>query len=370
MRKLTTLEFIEKSKNIHSGKYIYDKTIFTRKKDKIIIICPIHGDFIQIADNHIRGNGCKKCSGKEKLTLNDFIEKSIDRHNNKYDYNMVDYKNNKQKVKIICPEHGIFEQLPGNHLYGYGCSKCANNLLSTNVEFVDKSNIIHNNKYLYTKSNYINSKTKVIVMCLDHGDFEITPSNHLKGVGCSKCSNKYKPTTIEFTQKCKNIHNDKYDYSNVYYKNNSKMIKIICPNHGEFEQRPSHHLNGVGCPGCSKSSGEQLIENYFNKNLIKFKSEYRFSDLKIIKPLRYDFAVFDNLNTLKFLIEYNGIQHYEFRKNFHKSEIDFNESLIRDNMKIEYCEDNNIRLYIISYKDDLYASLEKIINENEKEDRI
>jgi hypothetical protein len=145
------------------------------------------------------------------------------------------------------------------------------------------------------------------------------------------------------------------------------MIKIICPNHGEFKQRPSHHLNGVGCPGCSKSSGEQLIENYFNKNLIKFKSEYHFEDLKVTKPLRFDFAIFNNLNNLKFLIEFNGIQHYEFRKNFHKSKIDFEDSLKRDNIKIEYCKENNIKLYIIRYDDDLESSLEKIMRENEKE---
>ena len=143
-------------------------------------------------------------------------------------------------------------------------------------------------------------------------------------------------------------------------------IDIICPEHGSFKQRPSHHLNGIGCPSCTKSSGEQFIENYLNKNMINFKSEYKFLDLKVSKPLRFDFAILEN-NNIKYLIEFNGKQHYAYNTRFHKSEEDFNESLIRDNMKIKYCEDNNIRLYIISYKDDLCGSLQKIIKENEKE---
>jgi hypothetical protein len=367
MRKLTTEEFIEESKIIHNDKYIYDKTIFTRKKDKVIIICPIHGEFSQIADNHIRGNGCIKCSGKEVLSLDEFIRKANIKHNNMFDYSITEYKNCKSKVNIICPIHGIFEQLTSNHLYGFGCSKCANNIKITNIEFENKSNVIHNNKYSYTKINYINCKTKIIITCPNHGDFKITPSNHLKGIGCSKCSNKYKPTTIEFIEKCRNIHNDKYDYSKVDYKNNRTNIEIICKKHGIFKQRPTHHLDGVGCPGCYKSSGEQLIETYLNNKSIKFKSEYTFDNLKIKKPLRFDFAIIDNNNNLKFLIEYNGIQHYEFRCVFHKSEKYFEESLIRDNIKIKYCVDNNIKLYIISYKDNLIERLEEIINENEKE---
>ena len=366
-RKLTTEEFIKESKIVHNDKYIYDKTIFTRKKDKVIIICKKHGEFNQFADNHLRGNGCMKCSGKELLTLNEFIIKANNKHNNIFDYSITEYTNCKTKVKIICSSHGIFEQLPSNHLYGFGCPKCANNLKSSNEEFELKSNIIHNKKYSYQKVNYINSKRKVVITCKYHGDFDITPSNHLRGVGCSKCSYKYKPTTLEFIEKCKKIHNNKYDYSMVYYKNNLKKIEIICPKHGTFNQRPSHHLDGVGCPSCNKSSGEQIIESYLNKKSIKFKSEYIFENLRIKKPLRFDFAIIDNDNKIKYLIEYNGIQHYEYRSALHKSKKDFEESLIRDNMKIEYCEKNNIKLYIIRYDDDLELSLEKIIKENEKE---
>lgn len=177
-------------------------------------------------------------------------------------------------------------------------------------------------------------------------------------------------TKDEFISEAILVHGDKYDYSKVEYINNLESIEIICPDHGSFKQRSSHHLNGVGCPVCSKSSGEQFIENFLNKNMINFKSEYKFEDLKILKPLRFDFAIFNTSGKLKFLIEYNGAQHYSYNTRFHKSEKDFEESLIRDGMKIEYCEDKGIKLYIISYKDNLETELEKIIKENEEEDRI
>jgi hypothetical protein len=368
--KINTSEFINLDNRKHNYKYKYDKSIYVNKKTKLIIICLEQGEFEQIADNHLRGNGCIYCSGKKKLNKEQFIEKANKKHNYKYDYSITEYINSKSKVSIICPVHGEFRQSVNNHLTGYGCSKCANNLKSSNIEFVEKCKKIHDSKYSYDKLDYINSKQKVIVICTTHGEFEISPSNHLKGVGCSKCSNKYKPTTSEFIEKCKNIHSNKYDYSCVFYKNNINHIKIICPYHGEFKQRPSHHLNGVGCPNCVKSSGEQLIESYFNKNSINFKFQHQFDDLKIKKHLRFDFAVFDDIGDLKFLLEFNGIQHYSKKSKFHKCEKDFEDSILRDKMKLDYCYKNNIKLYIIKYNDDLELELKKIIEENEEENRV
>jgi hypothetical protein len=332
--KLNINEFIELANEKHNFKYNYDKSIYIGKKTKLIITCPEHGEFEQTPDNHLRGNGCIICSGKKKLTKEQFIEKSNKKHNFKYDYSISNYINNKSNINIICPNHGVFEQKAGNHLTGYGCSKCANNERCTNIEFIKKCKSVHNEKYLYDKVDYINSSKKVIVICKKHGEFEIMASNHLKGVGCSKCSGRYKPTTEEFIQKCKNIHNDKYDYSEVEYINNRFHIKIICSKHGLFEQRPAHHLNGVGCPNCLKSSGEQLIENYFNKNLINFKFQYQFNNLKIKKPLRFDFGVLDNDGNLKFLLEFNGIQHYKYNSRFHETIDDYERQIISDKMKL------------------------------------
>jgi hypothetical protein len=361
-QKIDIVEFIKQANQKHNFKYFYDKSIFKNKKTKLIITCPKHGDFEQIADNHLRGNGCMRCSGKHKSNLNEFIKKSIEKHGDKYDYSKVEYVSCKEKIKIICPKHGLFEQTPNNHLTGYGCSKCANNEKLTTFQFVNICREVHKNKFSYERSEYKNNKSKITVTCPEHGDFEILASNHIRGTGCSKCSLKYKPNNLEFIERCKNLHQNKYDYSRVDYKKNSSKIKIICPSHGEFEQRASHHLNGVGCPNCAQSSGEQLIEVLLKKNKIDFEYQFQFEDLKINKNLRFDFGILKN-DKLEYLIEYNGIQHYERRVKFQKCEEDFYKIQYSDKMKIDYCLKNNINLHIIKYNEDIKESLEKIIKQ-------
>ena len=129
-RTKTTEEFIEQSKKIHGDKYIYDKTVYTKAHNKVIITCPIHGDFEQEASVHLGGSGCPKCAQEHKSqlrkdSLETFIEKAEQIHGNKYDYSKVDYKNNRTKVCIICSKHGEFWQLPLDHLSRKGCPKCS-----------------------------------------------------------------------------------------------------------------------------------------------------------------------------------------------------------------------------------------------------
>lgn len=131
-----------------------------------------------------------------KFDTEKFIKKSIQIWENKYDYSKTKYINSNTKVIVICKEHGDFEQLPQNH-YKYGCGSCGhkknvrNNELKEKCKnnFEIKSNNIHNNVYSYTKSDYINACTKVIVTCKEHGEFYVTPNNHLRGKGCSECGN-------------------------------------------------------------------------------------------------------------------------------------------------------------------------------------
>lgn len=128
MKKNTTEDFIQKANKIHKGLYDYSKVSYVNSKTKVIIICPIHGKFEQIAASHLSGRGCSKCAKNilihcRRSTKEEFIEKVNKKHNYKYDYSNVEYKNNNTKVKIICPEHGVFEQTPRGHLT-YGCPKC------------------------------------------------------------------------------------------------------------------------------------------------------------------------------------------------------------------------------------------------------
>jgi hypothetical protein len=129
MKRLTTEEFIKKANKIHNNKYDYSKSIYNKAQDKIIIICPIHGEFIQSAYHHLYGSGCYECK-KEKIgnlkrsSKEQFIEKANKVHNNKYDYSLAKYVNNHTKIKIICKEHGIFEMQPLMHLQGQACKFC------------------------------------------------------------------------------------------------------------------------------------------------------------------------------------------------------------------------------------------------------
>lgn len=123
----------------------------------------------------------------------------------------------------------------------------------TKEEFVKEANIIHNNKYDYSKVEYKNNNTKVCIICPEHGEFWQTPYKHLSGQGCPLCYGNKKSNTEEFIEKANKVHGKgTYDYSKVVYENNRKPICIICPKHGEFFQDPHNHLKGKGCPECGK----------------------------------------------------------------------------------------------------------------------
>lgn len=188
----------------------------------------------------------------EKRKTN-FIKNSNIKHNNKYDYSLVNYKNMISIVKIICPIHGVFKQQCNSHKNGSGCPLCSGNKKSNNDNFIKKSIIKHNNKYDYSLINYKNNRTNVKIICPIHDIFEQTPENHLNGYGCSKCSGFIKNNNKMVIQKCIKKHGYKYDYSSIDYTTAHNKIKIICPVHGFFERvARDHYLYGMGCHECDK----------------------------------------------------------------------------------------------------------------------
>jgi hypothetical protein len=191
-KKYTTQQFINKAIIIHKAKYDYCKSEYNNADSNIIIICKIHGEFLQSPRSHLNGAGCQICSNCIQSSTKDFIPKANIKHNFKYDYSKVYYIKCNINIIIICNIHGEFLQTPSNHLTGYGCSKCstANATLSVN-DFIQRSNVIHNNKYDYSNIEYVNAYHKIIIKCPIHGDFTQVPATHLyKKSGCSKCSNK------------------------------------------------------------------------------------------------------------------------------------------------------------------------------------
>lgn len=122
----------------------------------------------------------------KKLTTEEFIEKARDVHGDKYDYSLTEYMGQSVKVKVVCSEHGEFEQLPMNHLADNSCPKCVK--VQSTDDFIRKANQIHGDKYDYSKVDYVNSCTKVCIVCHEHGEFWQNPHGHLTGRGCQKCS--------------------------------------------------------------------------------------------------------------------------------------------------------------------------------------
>lgn len=203
-----TEKIIKKFKTIHGDKYDYSKVDFIKTTIKVCIICPEHGEFWQEPHAHLKGQGCPKCGFKKRIikktkTKESFINDAIKIHGNKYDYSLVEYVNNKTKVKIICPIHGVFELTPSALLVEKrGCPKCG---------------------------------------------------NALKGLKLKKGHDK-------FIEKTKNIYGEKYDYSKTDYKGYDVPIAIICPEYGESQQKPYIHLDDCDCQKCYMLTSHYEIE--------------------------------------------------------------------------------------------------------------
>jgi very-short-patch-repair endonuclease len=291
----------------------------------------------------------------KKVNTQSFVKNAIFVHGNRYDYSKVEYKSAKEKVCIICPEHGEFWQTPANHLSGQGCPICAD--LSrikckslTKEEFIEKARNVHGDKYDYSKVEYKNYTTKVCIICPEHGEFWQKPNNHLSGYGCKKCANKMLSQTKrsskeEFIEKARKVHNDKYDYSKVDYINGKTKVCIICPKHGEFWQTPNKHLCGEGCPGCKETKLEKEVRMLLEEHGINFVYD---KTQKWLPKQRLDFYLPD-YNTA---IECQGIQHFE-PVDFTSSGYDeavktFLKTKKSDLLKKKRCVENNIKLLYFS----------------------
>ena len=305
----------------------------------------------------------------QKQTPEEFVVKANIVHNSKYNYSKVNYINSKIKVCILCPDHGEFWQIPNNHLNGQGCLFCGKQNMAekqslTHDQFIDRANIKHNSKYNYIKVNYIDSKTKIEIMCSKHGSFEQKPNAHLNGHGCPKCAQDKRTINQTFIQDqfiemSKKTHGNFYDYSKIIYNKMKSKVIIICPIHKEFEQLAYSHIQGQGCPKCNESKGEKRIRQYLNSMNINFIPEYRFDDCKNIKTLPFDFY----LPELKICIEFDGIQHFK-PTTFGgiSKEVALNNLKIqqeKDKLKTQYCKSNNIKLLRISYLK--YINIERIL---------
>jgi hypothetical protein len=266
---MTTKEFIERAKYIHGDRYDYTKVDYVNCHTKVIIKCKKHGEFQQIAYQHLssKGGGCHDCNGGVKKNTLQFIKQAEEVHKDRYDYTKVEYVNCHTDIIIKCKEHGEFEQTPSIHLRGCGCPICGGGLKKNTLQFIEQAKEVHKDIYDYSKVDYINGKSNVTIVCNTHGPFQQIANSHLNGQGCRKCFNqklselKTKPLS-DFIERAKNIHGDKYDYSLIEYTNLDERVNIICRVHGEYFIKPTKHIHrSQGCPRC------QVVKNHSSSSI-------------------------------------------------------------------------------------------------------
>ena len=248
----------------------------------------------------------------EVLTTEIFIQRAIAIHGNAYDYSRTIFNKSSKKLCIICKKHGEFWQLPHNHLAGYGCQKCKGEKSRIKQQyslenFIILANKKHGNFYDYSKSDYINNKTHMTIICPVHGEFSQIPSSHLAGKGCKKCHYEklhhiFTNSMEVFLEKAEERYPQKYKYDESKYINSSSLMKIICKKHGEFFQTPSNFLQGHACQKCSHGFPKNEIK------IIEFIQSLGIKNIqhrtrKIIAPKELDIY----LPEYKLAIEYCGL---------------------------------------------------------------
>lgn len=279
---IDTESFIEKARKVHGNKYDYSKAEYKNAKSDICIICPTHGEFWQNSHSHLNGSGCQQCGRnsqikKRSLSYEEFICKARQVHGCKYDYSKVEYKNYNTDICIICPIHGEFWQSPRKHLSGHGCRKCAGNEVLTTNDFINKAMDVHGNKYKYLKSEYTTSSKKLVVTCQKHGDFLITPNNHLRGKGCPICKESSLERKVRIFLEDNNIeyfYQKKFDWLGV--GRNSQKIDFYLPKHNiAIECQGEQHFKEVSF-GCKDKNLvaknfkriKELDQNKFDKCIL------------------------------------------------------------------------------------------------------
>jgi hypothetical protein len=316
------------------------------------------------------------------ISFDQLLVRFEEHHGDVYGYSLSEdsYKNLNSKIRIICPDHGVFEQVAVSHMNGSGCRKCkyekhGNSLRKDTENVLDDFKKVHGDRYDYSKVVYKGKADKVEIICKQHGSFLQSPNHHMRNRNCPKCGmesthqHRNQKVRDEFIQRARDVHRSDFEYLEPFVDSQTKIL-IKCNKCGlEFKQKPHNHLSGNGCPHCKMSKGEKALERWLIDNDIEYESEKIFPECRGKKrPLPFDFWL-PNINTL---VEFQGRHHYEC-VNFSNSE-KLQESLkeifentkLNDEIKRKFCLDNQINLSEIPYteidniRDILFALVYKV----------
>lgn len=189
--------------------------------------------------------------GSKKRTLEEFVARAKEKHGELYDYSQFVYIGSSTPGIIVCKNHGPFLQRPNNHLLGNRCKKCTLSFDSTTNGFINRAKEVHGDRYDYSQTEFLNCSSKVKIICRIHGEFFQQTFGHISGRGCPICGGKHPLNTKIFIERAIEKHGDHlFDYSKVNYTNTDAKVEIICKKHGSFLQRAASHLKGMGCRKC------------------------------------------------------------------------------------------------------------------------
>lgn len=310
-RKKTVDEFIYEAQKVHGEQYDYSKVEYLGNSKKVVIICREHGEFLKSPEKHIQGQGCRECNGYIKLDQISFEKRAIETHGRKYNYSKSVVKKKNDKVIIICSLHGEFEQLPGNHIKGQGCPMCAQISRGDKQrysldKFISSVKKVHGDKYDYSHVDYLNSQSKIEIICPIHGSFIMKANSHSNGQGCPTCGRIEAKNNIAldyslFIERAIKNHGAQYIYDESSYKNYTSKMRIECSIHGWFEAKPHAHISmKSGCPSCGKLKRANSNKKTWNTVSDMFKTVHG------TRYLYDENSYFDVSHKMRILCEQHG----------------------------------------------------------------
>ena len=370
-RGRTTQDFIEAATLVHGDKYDYSKVNYSLAKKKVKVFCPKHDHHWETTwhSHVVCQHGCIYCGKEFEKNLDDLIKLFKKVHGEKYDYSLYKkWEGWHKPMDIICKKHDGFicNPTPASHLnQKVGCRKCwalrQSLVLKKPQElYFQQVKAVHGEKYDYSQTEYKGDKKYITVICKkeNHGPFSTRSDHHLNGSGCQECGKQKirEARTYSFNQ-FYNIANEthlgKYTYKKETYTSYlNETMTIICPIHGEFEQRPVYHAHGKGCSDCRQSKGERDVERFLLNMNVKYEKQKKFPECKRKQELPFDFWI----PSIKVLIEYDGEQHH-IERNTGIFKGQFEDIKQRDKIKDEFCDKVGFILLRIRWDEDLNKEL-------------
>ncbi|WP_181892844.1 hypothetical protein [Falsiruegeria mediterranea] len=367
---LTKEEFIRRAEVLHGKNYGYEGIDYKNLRTHVTIVCFEHGPFQQRPHKHLEGQGCPVCGRQRvgrklaKKNHDGFEKRARAVHSDKYEYHDVAYLNAHTKVKITCPEHGVFEQTPNSHWQGNGCAHCAGQARITHELFLQRAKDRHGETYEYELPEAFDRYSSITIVCADHGVFQQRVSHHLDGSGCPHCSGVGRLNIETFVERAQTVHGDLYDYRRTVFVACDKHLKVVCREHGAFSVTPNNHFKGRGCPTCYSSGYERRVRYWLDEASISYQPQWSHKGCCDKGPLRFDFFLSEH----NLLIEVDGQHHFKpvYWSNSitdEDAESNLRATQRRDRIKTRWAARNGIELMRIRYDEDIECRLETRLKE-------